>query len=43
VQISQVLHNLGPTDFTAEFLFIYYVRNAGLREAEVKQGEGPEG
>ena len=31
VQISQVLHNLGPTEITAEFLFIYYVRNAGLR------------
>jgi hypothetical protein len=40
VQISQVLHNRRPTEITAEFLFIYYVRNADCEEAEGKQGEG---
>ena len=31
VQISQVLHNRRLVEITAEFSFIYHVRNAGLR------------
>ena len=32
LQISRVLHNRRPTEITSEFLFIYHVRNAGLRK-----------